>query len=328
MAERSRTRGKARSPFSRGRLAVGLVLVTLLAAGVALGLKQLRGGPDLGRLVYATQGAVFERELATGAQRRLADIPRDTLDSWPDPGGRWLGYLQRRGALWLLDLETGARWRVADQLTTGRGWTPDRRFVAAELGSDRDLVAIDPGDGGTDLIVSRFGGGLLVWLDRDRFVTAIGDRLMLIHVSEPSTERLADDTWPLAASPDGKELLVAVKPESAKPRVAIASLDGDKLGARRVMFEGLAHRAAVSRQGFVAFSGRDSSNDGGTWVIESRSKPPRRVSGEQAEQIAWSQDGTSLILLINGEVSALDLRERRTIGVSPADAHVISIAVV
>jgi hypothetical protein len=328
VAERSRARGKVRSPFSRGRLAVGLLLVALLAAGVALGLKQLRGGPDLGRLVYATQSSVFERELATGTQRRLAAIPRDTLDSWPDPGGRWLGYVQRRGDLWLLDLETGARWRVADQLTTGRGWTPDRRFVAAEIGSDRDLVAIDPGDRGTDLIVSRFAGGSLVWLDRDRFVTSIGDRLMLIRVSEPSAERLADDMWPLAVSPDGRELLVAEQPQGSDPRLAIASMDDDKLGAKRRVFRGIAYRAAVSRQGFVAFSGRDSSNDGGTWVLESRSKPPRRVSDEQAEQIAWSQDGTSLILLIDGKVSALDLRERRTIRVSPADAYVISIAVV
>ncbi len=297
----------------------------LLAVAIAFGLRQFRGGPDLGRLLYATQSGVFVRDLATGERSRLATLPRDTLEAWPDAEGRWLGYLQRTGALWMLDLESGARWRVADKLTVGEGWTPDGRFLAAELFSDRDLVAIDPGDRGTDLLVERFSGGQPAWLDEDRFVTAIGDDLVLVRVEGPKATKLGDDLVPIAASPDGLELLVL---DTKAERLLIASLEGDEITGRREVFDGRVEQAAVSRQGFVAFSGRDANDSPGTWVIESRTKPLRRVARARAEEIAWSADGASLILLIDGKVTAVDLRDDRTLRLSPSDSRVISIAVV
>lgn len=325
-ADAGRESPAARPLFSRGRLAVGLVAIVILAAAAAFGLRQLRSGPDLGRLVYATQTGVFSRDLVSGERRRLATLPRGTLEVWPDAEGRWVGYLQRAGSLSLLDLESGATWRVADRLTVGQGWTPDGRFLAAEAFSDRDLVAIDPGDRGTDLLVERFTGGQPAWLDEGRFVTAIGDDLVLVRIEGPKADKLGDDLIPLAASPDGSEVLVfdAV----GEPRLLIATIEGGEIAGRRQVFRGLSNRAAVSRQGFVAFSGRDARNAGGTWVIESRAKPPRRVAQGQAEQIAWSADGSSLVLLINGKVTAIDLRDNRTVQLSPSDSHVISVAVV
>ncbi|MGH2758731.1 MAG: hypothetical protein ACRDKJ_04105 [Actinomycetota bacterium] len=306
---------------------MGLVGVLVLAVAVAFGLRQLRSGPDIGRLVYATQTEVVVRDLASGERHRLAGLPRDTLQAWPDAEGRWLGYLQRTGALWMLDLDSGARWRVADRLTVGQGWTPDGRFLAAELDSDRDLVAIDPGDRGTDLLIERFAGGQPAWLDDGRFATAIGDDLVLVRTEGPEADKLGDDLIPLAASPDGRDLLVSDSTRK-DPRLVIATLEGDEIAGRRTVFNGQAYRAAVSGQGFVAFSGRDAANTGGTWVLESRTRRPRRVARGQAEQIAWSSDGSSLVLLIDGKVTAVDLRDDRTIRMSPGTDHVISIAVV
>ena len=329
MAEPSRVPAEAArsgTTFSRGRLAVGLVLVLLIAVGVTLGVRQLRGAPSLGRLVYATRTEVFVRDLASGERRRLATLPRDTYQAWPSADGRWLGYLEHSGALSLLDLTSGARWRVADRLTAGQGWTPDGRFVAAERFSDRDLVAIDPGDRGTDLLVERFFGGQPAWLDAGRFVAAIDDDLVLVHLEGPRADKIGDDLIPLAASPDGRELLTLETKE--RPRLLVATLEGNRIEGRRVVFEGQVYRAASSRQGFVSFSGRDERGAGGTWVLESRTEAPRRVSRDQAEQIAWSEDGASLVLLIDGKVSAVDLRDDRTIRLVPGDAHVIAIAVV
>ena len=328
MAERSREPSR-RPEFSRGRLIVGLVLVAIVAGGAAYGLGQLRTGTNPGRVVYATEHGVFVRELASGDERRVASLPKDTLQVWPDADGRWLGYLRRAGSLWLLDLETRERWQVSERLSIGLGWTPDNRFVAGELLSDRDLVAIDPGSRGNDLLVSRYSGGRMIWKDREHFLTVIGKDFVSIRVSgrRPLASKVADDAAPLAVSPEGSEVLYLIDPEGAKPRVAIADLDGIRLGSRRVVFEGWAKLAATSPQGFVAFSARDRSNKWGTWVLESSSKPPRRVA-DGAEELGWSRNGSALVYVIDGALYARDLNDARPVRLSARGTYVKGFAVV
>jgi len=313
-------------------LAVGILLVALVGAGVAWGLSRLRGGPAPGRVVYASERGVFVRELATGEQRQEADLPDDTLDAWPDPSGRWLAYLRRRGDLWMLDLDSGARWQLSERASDGTGWAPDRRFVAAEVADDRDLVAVDPAGRGTDLLMSGFPGSRIVWIADERFLSATSTQMVTIDLTgdRPSLEALLDDAWPLAISPDGRQLLYVVDPEGRAPRVVIAELadEGQRLGPKRTVFQGIAYRAAVGPQGFVAFSGRDRSNEGGTWVLRGRSRSPRRVTRGQAETIAFSRDGGSLLYIVNGTLYARDLRDDRTIRLSPRGNYVKAFAVV
>lgn len=332
MAGRSSAPSPSRSGFPRGRLTVGILLVALVGAGVAWGLSRLRGGPDPGRVVFASEDGVFVRELASGMLQRRAALPGDTLDAWPDPAGRWLAYLRRRGDLWMLDLESGSRWQISDRLSVGigTGWSPDGRFVAGEVADDRDLVAIDPGDRGTKLLTSGLPVSRIVWIDKDRFVAATERHLVVVRLGgdRPSLDNLLDGAWPLAVSPDGGELLYVGDPEGKGSRVVIGELVADRVGAKRTVFHGIAYRAAVSPQGFVAFSGRERSNAGGTWVLEARSRPPRRVTGAQAESIAFSRDGSSLLYVVNGALYARDLRDERTVRLSRRGTYVKAFAVV
>lgn len=329
-AERLSANADSRSQFPRARLFVGLLLVALVGAGVAFGLSRLSSGPALGRVVYASERGVFVRDLASGAEERRAGLPSETLDAWPSPDGHWLAYLRRAGDLWLLDLDSNLRWRISERLSTGLGWSPDRRLVAGELLADRDLVAIDPERRGTDLLVSGYTGGRMVWRDDDEFFTAIGDDTVRIRTSEqrPTVRKVVDDAWPLAISPDGKQLLYAASPEGSKPMLVVGDLEGDELSAKRTAFRGIVYRAAVSRQGFVAFSGREPSNAGGTWVLESAGRRPRRVSRQQAETISWSLDGSAVLYSIDGALYARDLREDRTVRLSRRGHYVKAFAVV
>lgn len=304
--------------------------MSLVGAGVAYGLSRFRSGPELGRVIYASERGVFLRDLATGAERRLTDLPKDTLDAWPSPDGRWLAYLRRGGDLWLVALESDRRWRVSERLSTALGWSPDGRLVAAELLSDRDLVAIDPESRGSDLLVTRYAGGRIEWRGDGDFLTAIANDIVSIRTSgdKPSAAKVVDDAWPLAISPDGSELLFVAQPEKAKPRVVVGDLDGNEISAKRTVFEGLAHRAAVSPQGFVAFSGRDRSNAGGTWVLEARGRKPRRIARGHAESIDWSREGSSLVYVINGTLYGRDLRDDRTIRFSRRGDYVKAFGVV
>lgn len=328
MAERSRAPSRNRE-FSRGRLAVGLLLVALVAAGAAFGLARLRGGPDPGRIVYANERGVFVGDLAGGKQERIDSVERDTLEVWPDSTGRWLAYLRRDRGLWLIDLESGNRWQISERLSVGLGWSPDNKFVAGDFLSDRDLVAIDPGSRGNDLLVSKYTGGVVTWRDRDHFLTAIGRDLVSIRLSgrHPLASKLAANAWPLAVSPDGTEVLYLMDPQGSKSRVTIARMEADRLTDRRVVFDGWAKLAASSPQGFLAFSGRDGSNQSGTWILEARTKPPRRVT-KAAEQLAWSRDGSSLVYVANGSLLVHDLSNGRSRRLSARGTYVKGFAVV
>lgn len=327
MAESS---AAASNRFSRARLAVGVLLVAIVAAGVAFGFGSLSGGAELGRVVYASERGVFVRDLASGSTRRVTGLPADTLDAWPDDQGRWLGYLRRRGDLWLLDLERKTRWQVSERFSVGLGWTPDRRFLAGEVASDRDLVAVDPEDRGSHLVVGGYSGGRPVWRNRDQFLAAVGGGdLVVVRLSgsTPRVRKVLDRAWPLAVSPDGAELLYVREPQSPNARVFIGRLEGSKVVGSRMIFRGTAHRAGVSRQGHLAFSGFDRNSRRGTWVVESPSREARRVSSIEAESIGWSLDGKTLIYVADG-LFAVDLRDHRRVRLSSRGDYVRAFNVV
>src|SRR5687768_16043285 len=108
-----------------GWLATGLVLVALLAAGIAWGLGKLREEPSPGRLLYAGKGGVFEHDLASGQEKRLAKLAGATVAS-VSPVGRWISYLAEDGRLMLTDLPPRElEIVVAERLTVPLGWTND-----------------------------------------------------------------------------------------------------------------------------------------------------------------------------------------------------------
>jgi hypothetical protein len=290
------------------------VLVALVGAGVAYGAGRLRPGPDAGRVVYATDTGVFVRELATGAQRRVLTLPSGTLGVWPSPDGRWLAYLRRSGELWLAGVDDGRRWRVSERSAAVFGWSPDIRLVALELQGQGRLVAVDPGGRGSRVLASGYRGGAPVWLDAGTFAAALGRDTILVRTrgDRTSARRLLEDAWPLAAAPGGGELLVLRGPERRRSRVVVADVDGERVAGTRAVFEGKASRAAVSRQGFVAFSGRDRSDAAGVWVLES-GESVRRVARAEAGALAWSVDGSSVLYEVDGVLYARDVREERTV---------------
>jgi Tol biopolymer transport system component len=327
VAERSRALSD-RSP--RGRLAVGLVLVALVATGIAFGLGRLRAGPDLGRVVFATERGVYARELSSGDQRLIGRLPKDTLEVWPSADGRFVAYLRRHAALWMLDLDEDRRWQLSERSSVAFGWSPDGRLIASELRVGRDLIAVDPTRGRPRVLVNDYEGGKPVWRDAGRFFAALAHQIVAIRLSgsRPTASKVIDDAWPLVVSPDGAQLLYLIDPEGAKSKVAIGRIRGDDdLVERRVVFNGWAKLAAASPQGYVAFSARARSGRTGTWVLVSSSKPPRRVAAA-AEELAWSPDGSSLIYEIDGKLYARDVSDGRTTRLSPRPDYVKGFAVV
>jgi hypothetical protein len=318
-----------RADFSRGRFVFGLVAIAVVAAAAAFGLGRLRAGPSLGRVVYASDHAVYERDLRSQAVRKLAALPSDTLEASSSVDGRWLAYIRRKGDLWLLDLDAGRRFKLSARLTAVLGWTPSGRLVAHELFAERDLVAVEPADRRPHLLLHGFPGGRIVWLGNDRFLWSGSGDLTLVTVGRrPSYRKILDDARVVAVSADGKDVLYVVRPSGRRPEVAVAANEGRTLKPRGIVFRGLAYRAAVSPQGFVALSGRDSEGRPGTWVLEGGRRAPRKVLDAQGESLAWSQDGSALLYLVDGAIFARDLRDGRTVRLTPHDRHVKAFAVV
>lgn len=329
MGEPSSKASNDRADFSRGRFVFGLVAIMIIAAGVVFGLGRLRSEPGLGRLVYASDAGVYVRDLRSEAVRMLAALPSDTLDASPSPDGRWLAYIRRKGDLWLLNLAEDRRWKLSERLTAALGWTPDGRLVAHELLADRDLVAVDPEGRSPQLLLRGFPGGRILWVREDEFLWSGRGDVTLVRVGTSSSSRkLVDDAWALAVSPDTRDVLYVIGPQGRRPVVAVGANDPDELKPRGVVFRGLADRAAVSPQGFVALSGRDREGNSGTWVLEGGRRTPRKVLDAQAEYLGWSQDGSALLYLVDGAVFAHDLRDERTIRVTPRGRDVKVFAVV
>jgi hypothetical protein len=290
VAERSRAR--RRTEFSRGRLVVGLLLLCVLAGGAAYGLGRLRASPDPGRVLFATRGALYGHDLASGEERRVTDLPNDIEAAIASPDGKWVAYARGAGEVWVKALEGEEHFRVAEQHTALLGWAPDSRLIASELLSDGDLVAVDPAGGRTVLMTGGYiQGSVPVWLDANRFAIATSDDEFTIV---EDGERIAEhDGRVLAASPDGRELLW----QDGKSVYV-----GDIQGESSAIFKGTAERTATSPGGYVAIS-----TENGIYVFEGGTKS-RRVTKKRTEWLGWARTGPIVVYAANDAVYALDLR--------------------
>jgi hypothetical protein len=306
VAERSPGAKRSGSLFSRGRLTVGLVLVTAMAAALAYAFGANQGGPDPGRLVYAGNEGVFVRELETGKVRRVGPLPDDTSLGIASPDGRWYSYVERSGALWMLSLEENRRFELSGAAAVPLGWSPDNKLVARELLDDRDIVLIDP-EGGTRVLWSRGAGGVRfpVWLDDSRFVMfdeRSQKELALVKLAgSRSTVTHIGTGNPVAASPDGKEILL-----QRGETLVVAKVDDERLTDERKLFDGTIGHASVSDQGYVAFTAKDEEGREGVWVLQGGNES-EKVLSERVAWMDWSRDGSTILYAKDGSVYALIL---------------------
>jgi hypothetical protein len=289
---------------------VGLVLLAGIAAAVAYAFGANRGGPDPGRLVYAGKEGVFVRELENGNVRRVGPLPGDTTLGIASPDGRWYSYVSRDGALWMLSLEENRRFELSGAAALPLGWSPDGKLVARELLDDRDIVLIDP-EGGSRVLWSRGAADVRfpVWLDASRFVILDGqseNELALVKLAgSRSTVSHIGTGNPVAASPDGKEILM-----QRGERLVVAKLDGERLTDERKLFDGSIGYASVSDQGYVAFAAEDEEGREGVWVVQGGNEN-KRILSESVTWLDWSKDGSTILYAKKGSVYALTLPDGR-----------------
>jgi hypothetical protein len=290
-----------RREFSLGRLLVGITLIALVGAGVAFAVAKTGGGPSAGRLVYASRQGVFVHELSSGRDERLATLPSDVVAAIPSPDGKWVAYSRGAGQVWLASLEQKRRFQVADRFVVPLGWSPDGRLLASELLSDKDLVAIDPEKGPEVLASGLFPAiSVPVWLDDHRVAIATSDKQFVILDTAAGRKTDPLDGTPLAASPDGAELLIA-----RADLVAVVKIVGGRPTAARLLFHGRAEHAAASERGFLAIAAKDADGNPGVWVFEGGSKSRKVVSGT-VSGIGWTTRGAVLLFERRGVVYAVE----------------------
>ncbi len=329
MAERSKRRGNAQfegeqpevfAPRAhgpgRGWLATGLVLVAIVAAGIAWGLGVLRDDPGPGRLFYAGPQGIYERDLASDDVQRVARIP-DLVIASVSPDGRWIASV-RGGRLVVTDLtDDDFELVVSERLTVPLGWAPDGRLVAGELLSDGDLIAVDP-EGAREVLYSGYArGSMPVWFDDERFAVARSSEEVVIV--EDGETVASTEGFPLAVSADGAELLLQRDDE-----VVVTKVDGTSFSDPRKIFEGRVDRAATSRSGLVAITGEDARERGGIWVFEGGTDV-RRIVNKKADWLGWSAESSHLLYARKGAVHAMRLPDGKPQRVSRKDVDVFPL---
>jgi hypothetical protein len=282
-----------RAGFSRGRFVIGLVLVTLIAAGAAFGLGKLRTPPSAGRMIYAAGGRVIERDLGTGAERTLDRVPKDTFQAIPSRDGHWVVYSNLQGEMWMLDLNRHRRWQLSDGNGYPQSWSPDNRIVVRDKGR---FVVVDPEGGNRKFpVASRVPP---VWIDRKTFVIGGPNALdeiqwvdtIGLHVTSKGYGAL-----PITVSPDGKELLATRRED-----VIVAKLRGTTLVSHRTVFKGQAYTGATSPDGLVSFAGLDPDKAFGVWVLRGGTQKPLRITRAKVDALTWTRTGSILIYEIKG----------------------------
>jgi hypothetical protein len=303
VAGRSRARGKRSSEFTWGRLLLGLLLVTVVGAVAAFLIARSGGGPKPGTLVYATPVGVYTHDLETGRDERVVTLPEGTVAAIPSPDGKWVAYGKDAGEVWLAALDHDQRYQIADQLAIPLGWSPDGRLLVSELGDDHDLVAVVP-DGAREVIADGvYGGGTApVWISDDRVAIAKGEgQFVIIDVSESRPKETAPILGtPLAASPDGEELLV-----SRGDALTVSKIESDEPLGLRVIFEGAPNVAAASPQGYLAVSAKDKDGHNGVWIFQGGTDSTKVVEGT-VNALTWTSEGAVLIYERKGVVYALE----------------------
>lgn len=312
MAGRSSDRSDAdwaaepdRRPFARGRLVVGIVVVTVLAAAAAFGVSRLRGPADAGRLVYVSDRGLVERELASGNERVVAQWPQGAVD--PRLSADRLAYQAPDASVVVVELSTGRTETVAPD---GRpaAWNTDGTMLAIERSTERarSTLVADVGGRLTEIVPGGLGGpdGDPVWLSPDRFAVRLLDRdggggaLFVIALSEgvPSTLHQIPGAEPLAASPDGAELLYAPVDGGELQVLRTADLSSRPTGLR-----GVFSAAAVNRDGVVAVTGQ-TEDGAGLWVLTAADERPFEAASLEASAVTWSADGSHVLYLEGAEL--------------------------
>lgn len=292
MAARSRGRARRSSGFSRVRLFVGVLLVAGVGVGAAFFIGRSRGGPNAGTLVYATPAGVYTHDLETGRDERVATLPAGTVAAIPSPDGKWVAYSKDAGEVWLAALDHEQRYQVAEQLAIPLGWSPTGRLLVSELGDDRDLVSIVP-DGDRDVLAEGvYGGGAApVWISDDRVAVSKGEgQFVIIDTSgeKPKQTQPILGT-PMAASPDGEELLV-----SRGDALTVSKIESEEPLGLRVIFEGTPNVAAASPQGYLAVAAKDKDGHNGVWLFHGGSDSSKIVEGK-VNGLAWTTEAAVLI---------------------------------
>jgi hypothetical protein len=294
-------RKKRLSGFSRTRLLVGIVLVAAIGAGAAYAIGRTGGGLDAGTLVYATPAGVYTHDLVTGRDERVVTLPEGTIAALPSPDGKWVAYSKGTGEVWLAALDHDQRYQVAEQLALPLGWSPDGRLLVSELADDGDLVVVVP-DGEREVLApGRFPAiSAPVWIDERRVAVAASEKTFILLDTDKPTEPLPIAGTPLAASPDGAELLVA-----REGALMVSKIESDEPLGLRVIFEGTPTVAAASRQGFLAVAAKDKKGKSGVWIFQGGSDSTKVVDGK-VNGLAWTTEGAVLVYERKGVLYALE----------------------
>jgi hypothetical protein len=312
VAEPSPTPGNA---FTRGILVIGLVLITLAGVLLAYALGKNRDSPDPGTLVYAGEQGVFVHDLSTGEDQRILRLPAKTIVAEVSPDGRFIAYAQDQGQLWMFDREKRDRYQIAERFVVPVGWTPDSKLVAREITGDGDLVTIDPsGERKVLLNVTSNTIGTPIWISETRF--AIGDPrapddAKLVSTTAAESPIVTSDFGvPLAASPDGAELLF-----QKDHKVSVGKIGPDGVSDRRVIFRGDANVAATSKQGFVAIAGKDAKGTKGVWVLQGGTQTKLLARGA-VPWLVWTRDGSTVVYERDGALYAITIGRKTSKRVS------------
>ncbi len=297
----TRSRSLRASDFSRGRLLIGLLLVAAVGAGAAFLIGRSRGGPSAGTLVYATPVGVYTHDLETGRDERVVTLPKGTVAAIPSPDGKWVAYSKDAGEVWLAALDHDQRYQVAEQLALPLGWSPDGRLLVSELLDDGDLVAVDPDGERVQIASGRFPAiSAPVWIDEKRVAIATTEDTFALIDTEKSADPVPIAGTPLAASPDGAELLLA-----REGALMVSKVKSDEPVGLRVIFEGTPTVAAASRQGYLAVSAKDKKGHKGVWVFQGGEDSSKVVEGK-VNGLAWTSEGAVLIYERKGVLYALE----------------------
>lgn len=299
--------------LSRG-VVVGIVAVVLVGVGVLWVLRPSEPGP--GRLVFVDGEEVVARDLASGEQQSLAELPRDAREVSISPDGRSLSYIVG-STVFLLDLETGEPRRLAEEGLNG-GWALDGLpivFVPAGEGvstlairdGDNEQVLLGPGPWSLE--------GDVVWLERGRFAVRLIDleanRAGMVVVSSsgevPELLHTVPDATPLAGAADGAELLYAA---GQPPDLRLSVLSVRTFESRTFEFTGTFNDVAVSEDGIPAMAAVDPDGNAGIWLLDREAQRFELVI-EEGERVEWSADGSALIYSVDGAVWLRTLSLRR-----------------
>jgi hypothetical protein len=305
------------SRFSRGRLVLGILIVIVLAGAAAVAVSRLGGG-GAGELVYVSAEGIVLRDLGSGDERVVAPAPPRATTPVADPAAGRIAFAEG-GGVRVVDLASGEEvpWEA-----TGRpvAWAPDGRLVV-ERDTARgrtDLVAVTADGTATSIIPAGLGGpdGPPVWVSEDVLAVRLLDRdgqagaINVVRLTQDgvSVSHLEHDARPLAASPDGAELLYVAEEQDVQ-HLRILRMDG--FASRPLETSGRFAVAATAPGGLVAVSGHTAEGEQGVWVLEPGTSPLRRVADRSALALAWSADGGTLLYTAGAAVYAVELPDGR-----------------